>query len=122
MRVILDQTPPSAHTGAGRSDPVSQTDASSDQRLSAVISGPLQAGKSLVIRGLQSLHIKMLLWGSLPGVPSRRVASPVDSRSPSPDAAIPLQDRYEPTRQLVGWHEPDRSRTSYGDPDESFEV
>ena len=59
---------------------------------------------------------------SLPMVLSRRANSPVDSRSPSPDAMIPIQDRYAPSRQLVGWHEHDRSRTSYGDPEETFEA
>ena len=35
---------------------------------------------------------------------------------------VQIQDRYEPSRQLVGWHEPGRSRTSYGDPDETLLV
>ena len=34
---------------------------------------------------------------------------------------IPIQERYEPARQLVGWHELGRCRTSYGDPDETIE-
>ena len=33
-----------------------------------------------------------------------------------------MQDRYEPTRQLVGWHDFERLGTSYGDADETIEV
>ena len=81
VSAIFDKTQPSAHMGAETLDLGFQVAASSNQRLSAVISGWLQAGKSLVTRGLQNLHINMSLFGFLPMMPSRNVACPVDGRS-----------------------------------------